>query len=133
MFHSSARQDMHGLWCTQLYRLSIANHFRDEVFWFPHSLDFRGRTYPEPPHFNHLGSDVVRSLLVFAKGKALGPQGLDWLKVHLINLTGFKKRSSNAERLAYADSIMADIRDSAQRPMTGRLWWQGSGRGDNSF
>jgi len=29
--------------------------FKDDVFWFPHNLDFRGRTYPCPPHFNHLG------------------------------------------------------------------------------
>ena len=39
-----------------------------------------------------IGSDIARSLLVFAKGKPLGPKGLDWLKIHLINLTGFKKR-----------------------------------------
>lgn len=39
------------------------------------------------------GNDVARSMLVFAKGKPLGPHGLDWLKIHLVNLTGFKKRS----------------------------------------
>ena len=38
------------------------------------------------------GSDVVRSILLFAKGKPLGPYGLDWLKIHLVNLTGMKKR-----------------------------------------
>lgn len=35
--------ETHSLWCTELYRLSIANMYRDKVFWFPHSLDFRGR------------------------------------------------------------------------------------------
>ena len=39
------------------------------------------------------GNDVARSMLVFAKGKPLGPRGLDWLKIHLVNLTGLKKRS----------------------------------------
>jgi len=39
------------------------------------------------------GNDVSRSMLVFAKGKPLGRDGLDWLKIHLVNLTGFKKRS----------------------------------------
>ncbi|XP_005093338.1 DNA-directed RNA polymerase, mitochondrial [Aplysia californica] len=120
------KQDMHGLWCTDLYRLSIANKFRDETFWFPHSMDFRGRTYPLPPHFNHLGSDNVRGMLLFAKGKPLGDKGLDWLKIHLINLTGLKKRCSNQERLEYADSIMEDILDSADHPLTGRKWWQQS-------
>jgi len=34
-------------------------------------------------------------MLVFAKGKPLGPGGLDWLKIHLVNLTGLKKRFAN--------------------------------------
>ncbi|XP_067658835.1 DNA-directed RNA polymerase, mitochondrial-like [Haliotis asinina] len=120
------RSDAHGLWCTELYKLSISNHFRDEVFWLPHNIDFRGRTYPCPPHLNHLGSDVARSILMFAKGKPLGDHGLDWLKIHLINLTGFKKRSSNKDRLVYANEMMPDILDSADNPMTGNRWWQGS-------
>lgn len=62
-------------------------------------MDFRGRVYPVPPHLNHLGSDLARSMLVFAESRPLGPKGLDWLKIHLINLTGLKKRDSNQERL----------------------------------
>ncbi|XP_041378476.1 DNA-directed RNA polymerase, mitochondrial-like isoform X2 [Gigantopelta aegis] len=120
------KSEMYSLWCQELYRLSIANKFRDEIFWFPHNLDFRGRTYPYPPHFNHLGSDVARSILVFAKGKPLGEKGLDWLKIHLINLTGFKKRSSNADRLKYANEMMSDILDSADNPLNGKKWWQSS-------
>lgn len=120
------KAEMHSLWCNELYKLSIANHFRDDVFWFPHNMDFRGRTYPCPPHFNHLGSDVTRSILLFAKGQKLGPWGLDWLKIHLINLTGFKKRSSNAERLVFANENMDNILNSADHPMEGRCWWHTS-------
>ncbi|XP_076451324.1 DNA-directed RNA polymerase, mitochondrial-like [Babylonia areolata] len=120
------KAEMYSLWCQELYKLSIANKFRDEVFWFPHNLDFRGRTYPCPPHFNHLGSDITRSILMFAKGKPLGPQGLDWMKIHLINLTGFKKRSPNRDRLAYANQMMDDILDSADNPLTGNMWWKKS-------
>ncbi|XP_036442362.1 DNA-directed RNA polymerase, mitochondrial [Colossoma macropomum] len=115
--------EMHSLRMDALYKLSIANHVRDEVFWFPHNMDFRGRTYPCPPYFNHLGSDVTRAILLFAEGKPLGPKGLDWLKIHLVNLTGLKKRSSLAGRLEYANSIMEDILDSADHPLTGRKWW----------
>ncbi|GFO50279.1 DNA-directed RNA polymerase [Plakobranchus ocellatus] len=104
----------------------VKGGFRDEIFWFPHSMDFRGRTYPLPPHFNHLGSDNVRGMLLFAKGKPLGEKGYDWLKIHLINLTGLKKRSSNAERLEFANSVMEDILDSADQPLTGNKWWQES-------
>uniref|UniRef100_A0A3Q0KPI7 DNA-directed RNA polymerase n=1 Tax=Schistosoma mansoni TaxID=6183 RepID=A0A3Q0KPI7_SCHMA len=125
-YHSD-RQDYGefcSLWSTELYRLSIANQYRDKIIWFPHSMDFRGRVYPCPPHFNHTGSDVARSLIVFAKGLPLGPNGLDWLKIHLVNLTGLKKRCTHSERLEYADSIMNDIIDSAEKPFDGRRWWQ---------
>ncbi|KAM3619449.1 uncharacterized protein V6R79_008325 [Siganus canaliculatus] len=115
--------EMHSLRMDALYKLSIANHIRDEKFWFPHNMDFRGRTYPCPPYFNHLGSDVTRAVLVFAEGKPLGPKGLDWLKIHLVNLTGLKKRSSLQGRLEYANTIMEDILDSADKPLTGKKWW----------
>ncbi|VDK23199.1 unnamed protein product [Taenia asiatica] len=113
-----------SLWATETYRLSIANHYRDKVFWFPHSMDFRGRVYPCPPHFHHMGSDVARGLIVFAKGLPLGERGLRWLKIHLANLTGNVKRSSNDEREAYTDSILDEIVDSADRPFDGRGWWR---------
>ncbi|XP_057697349.1 DNA-directed RNA polymerase, mitochondrial [Corythoichthys intestinalis] len=115
--------EMHSLRMDALYKLSIANHIRDEVFWFPHNMDFRGRTYPCPPYFNHLGSDVTRSILLFAEGKPLGPKGLDWLKIHLVNLMGLKKRSSLQGRLEYANSIMEVILDSADYPLNGKKWW----------
>lgn len=112
--------EMFSLRMDTLYKLSIAKHMGDRPFWFPHNMDFRGRTYPCPPHFNHLGSDLTRAILLFAQGKPLGPQGLDWLKIHLVNLTGLKKKSSLQDRLAYANSIMVDILDSADHPLTVR-------------
>ncbi|EFA08534.1 DNA-directed RNA polymerase, mitochondrial [Tribolium castaneum] len=117
------KAEMYSLWCDCLYRLSLANHFRSDIFWLPHNMDFRGRVYPVPPHLNHLGSDLARSMLVFAESRPLGPDGLNWLKLHLINLTGLKKRDSITDRLAYADTIMDDILDSADSPLTGRQWW----------
>ncbi|XP_078054386.1 DNA-directed RNA polymerase, mitochondrial [Mustelus asterias] len=115
--------EMHSLRMDALYKLSIANHLRDDVFWFPHNMDFRGRTYPCPPYFNHLGSDVTRAVLLFAEGKPLGEHGLNWLKIHLVNLTGFKKKCSLKERLDYAAGVMDNILDSADNPLTGRKWW----------
>ncbi|KFV49928.1 hypothetical protein N328_07832, partial [Gavia stellata] len=115
--------EMHSLRMDALYKLSIANYLRDKVFWFPHNMDFRGRTYPCPPYFNHLGNDVTRAILLFAEGRPLGPKGLDWLKIHLINLTGLKKKNALEERLEYANEIMEEILDSADHPLTGRKWW----------
>ncbi|CAG0915286.1 unnamed protein product [Notodromas monacha] len=118
--------EMYSLWCDALYKLSIANHFRKRILWFPHNIDFRGRAYPCPPHFNHLGADLTRALLLFAKGQPLGLKGFDWLKIHLVNLTGHKKRDPISGRLNYANDMMGDIMDSAERPLTGKGWWKDS-------
>lgn len=117
------RQEMFGLWIECLYRLSIANHFRDRIFWQPHNIDFRGRTYPIPPHFNHLGADMARSLMLFAKGEPLGQDGLDWLKLHCINLTGTMKQYTIEERIANANLMLPEILDSADNVWNGRKWW----------
>lgn len=117
------KNEMHSLWCDCLYKLSIANHFRDKVFWMPHNLDFRGRAYPVPPHLTHLSSDLGRSILMFAQGKPLGPKGLDWLKIHAINMTGLKKREPMHKRLEFADEVLELILDSARNPLTGKRWW----------
>lgn len=118
------RREMYSLWRDCLLRLSIANHSKDRVFWSPHNMDFRGRTYPLAPHFNHLGNDLARSLLLFAKGCPLGDKGLDWLKIHAINLLGTMKRLPIDKRLEYANSILhLEILDSADNPLDGRRWW----------
>lgn len=93
------------------------------MFWLPHNMDFRGRVYPIPPHLNHLGADLARSLLVFHQAKPLGVDGFSWLKLHCINLTGLKKRNSVRERLLFAEEVMDDILDSADNPLDGRMWW----------
>ncbi|XP_066139814.1 DNA-directed RNA polymerase, mitochondrial [Euwallacea fornicatus] len=121
--HRRKQAEMFSLWCDCLYRLSLANHFRNDIFWLPHNMDFRGRVYPVPPHLNHLGSDLARSMLIFAQARPLGPSGLDWLKIHLINLTGLKKRDSLADRLAFANDIIDLILDSANNPLEGKMWW----------
>nr|CAD7259066.1 unnamed protein product [Timema shepardi] len=117
------KAEMYSLWCDTLYRLSLANHFRKRVFWLPHNMDFRGRVYPCPPHLNHLGSDMARAIICFFRGEPLGPKGMDWLKIHLVNLTGLKKKNSESERLQYAQELIPDILDSADRPLTGDMWW----------
>lgn len=85
-------------------------------------MDFRGRTYPIPPHLNHLGSDLCRSLLLFKEGKPLGKRGLYWIKIHLANLSGRDKISFN-DRIKFVDENMDNIIDSADYPLTGKRWW----------
>lgn len=51
-----------------------------------------------------------------ALGKPLGSRGLEWLKIHLVNLTGLKKKSSNQERLQFADEVLPLAIQSASSP-----------------
>jgi DNA-directed RNA polymerase len=117
------QSEMYSLWCDAHYRLSLANHFRDRPFWLPLNLDFRGRVYSLPPHLTHLGADLGRSLMMFHNKKKLGVDGLSWLKLHCINLTGLKKRDSVRERLLFAEEVIDEIFDSADNPLDGRRWW----------
>ena len=72
--------------CDLEYKLGIAREFLHEPrFYFPHSVDFRGRAYPMHPHLNHLGSDVCRGLLHFAEARRLGADGLRWLHIQVPN------------------------------------------------
>lgn len=124
--HRKKQGEMYSLWCDAHYRLSLANHFRDRPFWLPLNLDFRGRAYTLPPHLTHLGADLGRSLMMFHQKKKLGVDGLTWLKLHCINLTGLKKRDSVRERLLFAEEVLDEILDSADNPMEGRRWWVNS-------
>jgi hypothetical protein len=50
-------------------KLATMREIREEErFYFPHTLDFRGRAYPLHPYLNHLGSDVCRGLLMVRIG-----------------------------------------------------------------
>ncbi|MBN3323041.1 RPOM protein, partial [Atractosteus spatula] len=70
--------EMHSLRMDALYKLSIANHVRDEVFWFPHNMDFRGRTYPCPPDgpFCRLELDAIGE----RPGRVLGFLPAGWCR-----------------------------------------------------
>lgn len=131
-----ARDNCHSDRCSINYKLEIARavrfdlllcimhclrsfidtQFLDDVFYFPHNMDFRGRAYPVPPHLNHIGDDLSRSLLKFSETKPLGESGLRWLKIHLSNLFGFDK-ASFTERVDFTMSHMDDIYDSAEKPL----------------
>lgn len=112
----------HSLRCFMNFQLEIARAYRDQEFFFPHNIDFRGRAYPIPPYLNHMGADHVRGLLRFSEGRELGERGLMWLKVHLSNVYGFDKASLK-DREAFAMEHLDEIYDSANSPLTGKRWW----------
>lgn len=109
------------------YKLELADDLKGRPFYLPANMDFRGRTYPIPPHLSHTGSDIARGILTFHKARPLGELGLRWLKIHLANTFG-KNKLSYDQRVEWADSNLHFIKESAKNPLgtktdkTGR-WW----------
>ncbi|AAS51450.1 ACR224Cp [Eremothecium gossypii ATCC 10895] len=122
-FLNAEYQKHRSMRCDANYKLEIARAFIGEKFYFPHNMDFRGRAYPLAPHFNHLGNDMTRSLLIFWEGKRLGKEGLRWLKIHMGNLYGLDKQTFEA-RVAFTEAHLEDIKDSAENPLNGKGWWK---------
>ncbi|KAG8746033.1 DNA-directed RNA polymerase [Ceratobasidium sp. 414] len=117
------KRNNHGERCYMNYKLEVARAFINDEFYMPHNVDFRGRAYPIPPHLNHIGDDLSRGLLLFAEARPLGNSGLRWLKIHLANVFGYDKASFD-ERVQFVDDHMEDIKDSVEKPLDGKLWWQ---------
>ncbi|EFC38178.1 predicted protein [Naegleria gruberi] len=115
-------RNLHSLRCDMLLKLKVAEDFKDNTFYFPHNIDFRGRAYPIPPHLNHLGADINRGLLTFEKGMPIGKRGIFWLKIHLANLYG-KDKLPFDERVQFVDEYINEIIDSADQPLEGNRWW----------
>ncbi|KAI9036367.1 DNA-directed RNA polymerase [Aspergillus affinis] len=116
------RTGMHSNRCFQNFQLEVARAYRNETFYLPHNVDFRGRAYPLPPYLNQMGADNARGLLLFSEAKPLGASGLRWLKVQIANLAGFDK-ASLSEREQFANQHLADILDSADKGLHGQRWW----------
>jgi DNA-directed RNA polymerase len=66
-----------------------------------------------------MSSDICRGLLEFAEAKPIGPNGINWLKIHLANVMGKDKLSFN-ERIAYVDMNMSIIEACAKDPLNNR-------------
>ncbi|ETM56492.1 hypothetical protein L914_00548 [Phytophthora nicotianae] len=134
LYHKNVRKieqlnrEFHSLRCDTLYKLQVAEEFKDEPeLYYPYNMDFRGRVYPIPPNLNHLGSDLSRSLLIFRDRKPLGERGLRWMKIHLANVFGVDKCSFD-ERVEFADAHLDKVVASASNPLGEGdcAWWKGA-------
>lgn len=118
----SIRADTH-------HRIELARSFAcEDRIWLPHNVDFRGRAYPIPVHLQHMGCDLTRALLSFAKpGVELGPRGLYWLKVHLANLLGGDKLSFD-ERVDMAEDSLSRAIEVGRDPLSesNMEFWSGA-------
>jgi DNA-directed RNA polymerase len=104
-------------------KLALADDLRDrDVFYFPHSLDFRGRLYAMTAELSPQGDDIAKSLIMFADGKPLGDTGAYWLAVHIANLFGIDKVSFD-ERVSWVQDNNEFLMDSAKNPLDGYRFW----------
>lgn len=102
--------------------LWLANRLRPEgAFYYPQSLDFRGRVYPLPQFLQPQGPDLARGLLRFHGG--------DWIHrdtpgfwLHGANCLGLDKLPM-PERVAGIMAAEGDIRRVYADPLENR-WWQ---------
>ena len=116
------KSGLHSNRCFQNFQMEIAKSYLNEIFYLPHNIDFRGRAYPIPPYLNQMGADNCRGLLLFDKGRQLGPRGLRWLKIHLANVYGYDK-ASLSDRENFPMAHYDDVVDSVNNPLGGRRWW----------
>ena len=100
----------------------MCKKFRDQkAFYFPHTIDFRGRLYASTAFLNPQGEDAARCLLEFSEGKPLGSSGLPWLKVHVANCHGYDKITLE-ERVDWVDQNLDAIYDVAKNPLINTTW-----------
>jgi DNA-directed RNA polymerase len=107
-----------------MQKMWIANKFSEyeEIFFFPHTLDWRGRAYPVASLINPQADDVGKSLIHFAEGKRIGEYGGYWLAVHIANSFGYDKCSLD-DRVAWVQENEQFILDSAIDPCDGIGFW----------
>lgn len=102
----------------------MTRKFVDEkVFYFPHTLDFRGRMYANTAFLNPQGEDSARGLLEFSQGKPIGDHGIPWLQVHLANSYGYDKVSLE-DRVEWTLHHEKSILQIAENPLSEHWWMQ---------
>jgi Autographiviridae RNA polymerase len=92
------------------------------------NCDTRGRVY-NVAHFSLDREDPIRACFQFANGKAIGIEGLRWLKIHLANCGDFVwkgrrvSKLSFDERVRWVDANTAKLLKSAAEPIQ-CSWWK---------
>lgn len=103
--------------------ITLAREYGTRTFWFPHSLDFRGRVYPIPYFLQPQGPSYARGLLEFARGSQVTPQAAAYLAVHGANVAGHDKVSL-ADRVRWVEDHAAEIQAVAADPYARRSFWE---------
>jgi DNA-directed RNA polymerase len=106
-----------------LRTLGVAEKFKDEeAFYYPHTLDWRGRAYPLPLYLTPQGNDMQRGLLTFANAVPISDEeDARWLAIHGAGCWGYDKVSLQA-RYEWVLENETQIIASAENPYDNRFW-----------
>ncbi|MFB2563625.1 DNA-directed RNA polymerase [Rhizobium sp. IMFF44] len=112
-----------GRRATFLRTLGVAEKFKnEEAFYYPHTLDWRGRAYPLPLYLTPQGNDLQRGLLTFANAVPIhDEEAAEWLAIHGAGCWGYDKVSLQ-ERVRWVLENEEQIIASAQNPYDNRFW-----------
>jgi DNA-directed RNA polymerase len=87
-----------------LETLQVADMFCNEpVLYIPWSFCYRGRCYPLVTFMSPQGTDMEKSLFLFAKERPVTERAKFWLAVHLANTAG-KDKLSLEDRVAWTQA-----------------------------
>lgn len=89
----------------------IAQKYQNQVIYFPHSFDFRGRVYPIPVGLSPQGSDAIKSMLQYQDGERLDQNGAKWGFAYLASLYGDDKLDFELRVDRGMELINADYKD----------------------
>nr|QWO71463.1 RNA polymerase [Termitomyces sp. T99] len=93
--------------------INLASLYKDQEFYLPVFVDFRGRIYPLSNYLNYQGGDLARSLILFADcySEKLNETGIECLNIYLANLAGYDKLPWN-RRLSKVKGVVDEYLDS---------------------
>ena len=104
--------------------LWMADKFSGKNFYYPSQVDFRGRVYPIPHFLTPQGTDLAKSLLLFAESETVweAKEETKWLAIHGANCFGNDKITFD-ERVKWVHSKRKEIHEVYTDPITND-WWQ---------
>lgn len=113
--------------------LEMAEKFsKYPAFYYPHSMDFRGRYYAVSNHLKPDGDDLAKGLLQFSEGRPIdSAEAAEWLAIHVANCWGVDKVSYE-ERIRWTWENTPQIIEWAKAPLAD-LGWAQADKGEAAF
>ena len=98
------KADVYRRSCRTRMTMEAVDLFKDkEMFFIPHSFDYRGRMYPVPSFLTMQDTDFGKSLLKFYEAAKLTPDAEDWLSFQVATTYGLDKATIK-DRLEWTDA-----------------------------